>query len=168
MDMAASLAGENSSKTEPIHQPLWYLLQIVPRMGDDMETTRPISALLWSSSTPRHLRCRDDCGLWVLRGARGYISTRDDSATALVVFELPTARQWNFRRDVLAAFAEVTGTPTPTVVSFSDGCQRSTRTCDQGYPGDREDARGTAGSAKAGPDTVWLSMIAERGVLLIE
>lgn len=74
-----------------------------------METTRPISALLWSSSTPRHLRCRDDCGLWVLRGARGYISTRDDGASwQLVVFELPTARQWNFRRDVLAAFAEVT------------------------------------------------------------
>ena len=74
-----------------------------------METTRPISALLWSSSTPRHLRCRDDCGLWVLRGARGYISTRDDGASwQLVVFELPAARQWNFRRDVLAAFAEVT------------------------------------------------------------
>lgn len=52
---------------------------------------------------------RDDCGLWVLRGARGYISTRDDGASwQLVVFELPTARQWNFRRDVLAAFAEVT------------------------------------------------------------
>jgi hypothetical protein len=110
MDMAASLAGENSSKTEPIHQPLWYLLQIVPRMGgrygNDKADLGTLMVILNASPSSLH---RDDCGLWVLRGARGNISTRDDGASwQLVVFELPTARQWNFRRDVLAAFAEVT------------------------------------------------------------
>ena len=45
---------------------------------------------------------RDDSGLWVLRGTRGYVSTRGDGVSwQLVMFELPTTRQWNFRRDCL-------------------------------------------------------------------
>jgi hypothetical protein len=57
------------------------------------------------NASPSCLR-RDDAGLWILRGSRGYVSTWGDGVSwQLVVF---TARQWNFRRDVLAAFAEVT------------------------------------------------------------
>lgn len=76
------------------------------RYGNDKADLGTLMVILNASPSSLH---RDDCGLWVLRGARGYISTRDDGASwQLVVFELPTARQWNFRRDVLAAFAEVT------------------------------------------------------------
>ena len=76
------------------------------RYGNDKADLGTLMVILNASPSSLH---RDDCGLWVLRGARGYISTWDDGASwQLVVFELPTARQWNFRRDVLAAFAEVT------------------------------------------------------------
>ena len=76
------------------------------RYGNDKADLGTLMVILNASPSSLH---RDDCGLWVLRGARGYISTRDDGANwQLVVFELPTARQWNFRRDMLAAFAEVT------------------------------------------------------------
>lgn len=76
------------------------------RYGNDKADLGTLMVILNASPSSLH---RDDCGLWVLRGARGYISTWGDGASwQLVVFELPTARQWNFRRDALAAFAEIT------------------------------------------------------------
>jgi hypothetical protein len=55
----------------------------------------------------------------ILRESRGYVSTWGDGISwQLVMFELPTARQWSFRRDALAAFAEVTWD------GDTDGCLR--------------------------------------------
>jgi hypothetical protein len=61
------------------------------------------------NASPSTLR-RDDCGLWVLRGARGYCSTWGDDATWQIVMapeQEMTALRWTWAKRRLS-FCEVT------------------------------------------------------------